>query len=606
MRQPHCRYYFTANCSLRTLSSNDTPFQSTQLFSAFYWIGSLSCPAGNLSTLLDFTYRIGCSYDRSFYYDFEDATTVMTLVPGSLLVNSSSAGFASCVMSNLVEPPSNEYTFTDRAGHAVLCRAPTATPAPTVPPPPTTTVSPTFSPSSALDKRLTVDFTQVPNPIVEDYIFGGYRISNNASACTPSPATPACVSCDSPVIYLGVLWIMAANCSMRTQTLTTNITSGFYLFWTLPQLYSCSSLQAPLDANMTFDMLVGCEQDYDSGEFVASFSPDWSTLKLSSTASPEFADCVAAERYAFDFTNSFTLDNGDNVRCVANLTTPAPSPRTFGPTTAAQASYTLDFSHVETPLMASGGAEALFGAYETNLSACVPSPQRPACLRCSKAYVGTYFNPAQFFYALCYLETTSWSTLPLNLSLFAVPAVIYTAPCVWQARLGAQLEFAYTLGCSYSGWLDDPVVAVQVSNASLVVNATDPLYGQCVMNQYTWGQPITGFLFNATEGNVLCTAPTFSPSRSPSGAPSRAPTTTSSPVGASTSAFDVPLVAGAAAGGAVAALALLALLLMALRHRQKRRVEGEDKVNSEQLSSRKAQSPQTKSELAASNPGFQV
>ena len=259
------------------------------------------------------------------------------------------------------------------------------------------------------------------------------------------------------------------------------------------------------------------------------------------------------------------------------------------------------------------GSGALFGAYTVALSQCTPSAQRPACLRCTPGFLTTGFTvwyTEQLYVATCHLETETWSSQPTNVTLFGTSVLPYIAlPCVWQAQLGVQFNFSYTLGCSYAAQTisdyGNPVVGVQIVNASLSVNATDPAYAACIGNSYTIGNSIVGFALNESVRLVLCSAPTLAPTRSPSRTPaashpSVAPTySTQSPDTAAANAINVPLVAGVAGGAAAAALAALAALLLVLHHRRVR-IANENRTQAGGL-----RNPTTTGAWDTANPKFQ-
>ena len=60
--------------------------------------------------------------------------------------------------------------------------------------------------------------------------YGGYVASNDitGTACTPSPAVPACLTCDTPELAYQppYYWMLTASCQLRTQTYTSNKTAG--------------------------------------------------------------------------------------------------------------------------------------------------------------------------------------------------------------------------------------------------------------------------------------------------------------------------------------------------------------------------------------------
>ena len=167
---PH-RYYVYAYCSLVTLSET-TPRQWTGLFATYtYNPICTSTPGATLSTLLDFTYRIGCSFSGSGSNEFVDPNVAVVIERGTLVVNSTVPSYASCVMSNLYSAASvfdgvYQTTFYDATSQPVICSASQVTSAPTPTPPPAPFASPTFSPTTAHSARFAVDFRNVPNPII--------------------------------------------------------------------------------------------------------------------------------------------------------------------------------------------------------------------------------------------------------------------------------------------------------------------------------------------------------------------------------------------------------------------------------------------------------
>ena len=159
-----------AYCSLVTLAET-TPRERTMLFAdeSDNPICS-STPGATLSTMLDFTYRIGCSYARNEYH-LLDPSVAVVIDQGTLVVNSTVPSFASCVMNNLFETSggyfsSRQTMFYDAMSQPVICSAYQVTSAPTPTPPPVPFASPTFSPTTARSVRFAVDFRKVPNPII--------------------------------------------------------------------------------------------------------------------------------------------------------------------------------------------------------------------------------------------------------------------------------------------------------------------------------------------------------------------------------------------------------------------------------------------------------
>jgi len=399
----------------------------------------------------------------------------------------------------------------------------------------------------------------------------------------------------------------------------------------------CSDIKVPLDSNvLNVSGTFACYYEYSVGSFYTMFAPDMTTTRVTSSANPAYAQCLVANITATS-SGSYLLPfniSGDWANCITNTATYSPTPRTFAPTTTLQGELTLgalfalivarthsrlthraDFSSVPAPLK-DYGSGALFGAYTVTMSQCTPSAQRPACLRCAPGFLTLVYAPyyAQAYVATCHLETETWSSQPTNVTLFGSSVLPYYAvPCVWQAKLGVELDFSYTLGCSYAAYTlnayGNAVVGVQLVNASLSVNATDPAYATCIGNSYTIGNSMVGFAFNASVNSVLCRAPTLAPTRSPTKTPvvshpSAAPTrATQSPGSAPSSAADavnVPLIAGAAGGAAVVAFAALAVLLLVL-HRKRARIANETRMQAGGLRS----NPNAPSAIATANPKFQ-
>jgi len=210
--------YVKAACGLQTTKFNSTYVNVTlaQLVQA-----SL---CGNIAFSISFVYSIGCALPAYNHYGAPTKDLVM-MHWSALHIVSSNSSFNTCLQSNLYLQNLLFSNPGNSTSGAVQCVPYTRSPTPPTtfsPSPPTTTnrptVIPTFSPTTATQNALAVDFRSVPSPLVfvpdpyyspaadlhynpaDGLIYGAYQTT--LLTCTPSAATPACLACEDPAYMI--------------------------------------------------------------------------------------------------------------------------------------------------------------------------------------------------------------------------------------------------------------------------------------------------------------------------------------------------------------------------------------------------------------------